>query len=74
MKRFDLEFNRHGHVHDASQVTKLLAGLDGVTDLLVVSHAWNHDMTEACELYDKLPGNIDRLRAVTHRQAASRRP
>jgi hypothetical protein len=64
MKRFDLEFNKHGQLHDASQVTRLLAGLDGVTDLLVVSHGWNNDMADARELYDKLLGNIDRLLAL----------
>jgi hypothetical protein len=64
MKRFDLEFNRHGQIHDASQLTRLLAGLDGVSDLLMVSHGWNKDMADARDLYDNLLGNIERLLAL----------
>jgi hypothetical protein len=61
MKRFDVEFEKGGKVHDEKQVTALLAGLDGVTDLIVVSHGWNNDMAEARALYDGLLGNVDAL-------------
>jgi pimeloyl-ACP methyl ester carboxylesterase len=64
MKRFDVEFTKRGRIHDESQVSALLAGLSGVTDLFVISHGWNNDMADARRLYDKLVGNIDKLLAL----------
>jgi hypothetical protein len=61
MKRLDVEFEKGGRVHDEQQVAALLAGLDGVTDLLVISHGWNNDTAEARALYDELLGNVDKL-------------
>lgn len=61
MQRFDIEFNKHGQVHDESQLARLLAGVNGVTDLLVLSHGWNNDIAEARALYDELLNSIEKL-------------
>jgi hypothetical protein len=68
MKRFEIEFNKHGQIHEPqAQVTQLLDGLQGVTDLLVVSHGWNNDMADARQLYETMLGNVDKLLALrTH--------
>jgi pimeloyl-ACP methyl ester carboxylesterase len=55
---FDVEFTRDGTVHDEQQVTALLEGLDGATDLLVLAHGWNNDLADATALYDELVGNL----------------
>ena len=70
MKRMDVEFTRDGRVHAPAQVEALLGGLDGVTDLLVVSHGWNNDMADARALYDELLGNLDRILQLRDNPAA----
>ena len=59
--QFDVEFTRSGAVHEQGQVTALLDGLTGASDLLVLAHGWNNDMLEARSLYDTLIGNLERL-------------
>ena len=61
---FDVEFTKDGTVHDEQQVTALLAGLNGATDLLVLAHGWNNDMADATALYDELVGNLSSLLAA----------
>lgn len=61
MQRFDVELKKNGQIHDEGQVAALLDGLDGVSDLLVVSHGWNNDLADARALYDELLGNVDKL-------------
>lgn len=61
---FDVEFTKDGTVHDERQVTALLAGLDGATDLLVLAHGWNNDLADATALYDELVGNLTSLLAA----------
>jgi len=51
--QFDVEFRKDGSIHDNSQVSRLLDGLDGLSDLLVLSHGWNNDKVEAADLYDR---------------------
>jgi hypothetical protein len=62
MQRFDVEFTREGRVFDTAQVDRLVAGLDGVTDLLVLAHGWNNDMQDARHLYDTLLTNFEKVR------------
>ena len=64
MRTMDVEFTKDGRIYRHEQVAELLAGLDGVTDLLVLSHGWNNDRQEADDLYDELLGNIDDLLAI----------
>jgi hypothetical protein len=52
INQFDVEFRKDGTVHDEQQVTALLDGLNGASDLLVLSHGWNNDMKDARALYD----------------------
>jgi hypothetical protein len=61
LSRFDVEFTKDGDVFKPAQVDALLAGLSGVTDLLVLSHGWNNDLADARTLYDELVGNLERL-------------
>ena len=61
MKRFDVEIKKNGQIHDERQVTALLGGLQGVSDLIVVAHGWNNDLADARALYDELLGNVDKL-------------
>jgi len=61
LSRFDLEFTKDGKVFKQAQETALLAGLAGVTDLIVVAHGWNNDMADARKLYDELLGNVNDL-------------
>lgn len=52
--QWDVEFRRDGAVYDDEQVVALLGGLEGASDLLVVSHGWNNNIEQAKELYDEL--------------------
>ena len=61
--QFELEFTKHGEVYDQNQVTALLDGLPGITDLLVLSHGWNNDAKEARELYDTLTSSLCKVSA-----------
>ena len=62
--QFEVEFTKDGSVHDQNQVTALLAGLAGATDLLVLSHGWNNDMREARDLYDAFMSSLGQLPGV----------
>jgi esterase/lipase superfamily enzyme len=59
--QFDVEFTKSGAVHDPAQVRALLEGLPDASDLLVLAHGWNNDLSEARELYDELTANLERL-------------
>lgn len=58
---FDVEFTKDGDIFQQQQVDALLANFGSVTDLLVLSHGWNNDKTDASQLYEELLGNIDKL-------------
>jgi hypothetical protein len=60
--QFDVELTKQGSVHDPSQVTALLRGCDGASDLLVLCHGWNNDMDEARRLYDRFLDSLAELR------------
>lgn len=61
---FDVEFTKEGRVFSTAQVDALIAGLAGVTDLLVLSHGWNNDMKDARDLYTDLLGNFEKVRKI----------
>lgn len=61
LARFDVEFTKDGDVFKPAQADALVAGLGGVTDLIVLAHGWNNDMADARALYDELVGNIQAL-------------
>jgi hypothetical protein len=50
----EVEFTKDGEIHQADQVDDLLELVEqrGVTDLFVIAHGWNNDMSEARALYD----------------------
>ena len=50
---FEIEFNKNGAAHDPAAVKQVLDFLaqGTVTDLFIISHGWNNDMTEARDLY-----------------------
>lgn len=49
----EIEFTKDGKIHRTEQVDDLLdlVGQRKLTDLLVISHGWNNDMSEARALY-----------------------
>ncbi len=52
---FEVQFTKSGDVHDPKEVDtglKLLRD-EGVTDLIVISHGWNNDMSQARSLYER---------------------
>jgi hypothetical protein len=57
--QFEVEFRKDGAIYDDSQVTKLLNGLAGLTNLVVISHGWNNDRAEASALYDAFLKNVE---------------
>jgi hypothetical protein len=59
--QFEVEFTKDGSVHDQSQVTALLNGLTGASDLLVVAHGWNNDLKDARKLYDDFIASLGQL-------------
>src|SRR5215211_2485610 len=62
---FDVEFTKQGRVFNTAQVDALIAGLAGVTDLIVLAHGWNNDLKDARELYTELLGNVEKVRAIS---------
>jgi predicted alpha/beta-hydrolase family hydrolase len=59
--QFDLEFTKDGSVHQQQQVTSLLSGLTGASDLLVLVHGWNNDLDDARKLYNDFIASFDKL-------------
>ena len=57
---FELQFDKQGQVSDANALQHAIAGIGpaGTTDLIVLSHGWNNDMTEARTLYENLLGFV----------------
>jgi thioesterase domain-containing protein len=58
---FDVELTKDGSVHDPAQVTALLKGCGGASDLLVLCHGWNNDLAEARRLYDAFLRSFEEL-------------
>jgi len=59
--QFDVEFRKDGSIHDDSQVSGLLNSLNGLTDLLMLSHGWNNDKDEAAGLYDGFLRSVQQI-------------
>src|ERR671918_164843 len=49
----EIEFTKHGEIHRSEQLDELLQMVERreITDLFVISHGWNNDMSEARALY-----------------------
>ena len=45
-------------------MAKLLDGLAGLTNLVVISHGWNNDTEEANELYDGFLESVEDIAAA----------
>jgi predicted alpha/beta-hydrolase family hydrolase len=63
-RQFDMEFRKDGSVHDEDQVSPLLDGLDGLTDLVVLAHGWNNDKADATALYDGFVMSVEEVAAA----------
>lgn len=72
---FPVQFTRDGTVFQQSDVDALIGGVSGAdrpSDLFVMSHGWNNNMTEATSLYDGLISRI-KTRIDANPALASRR-
>lgn len=59
IEHHEIEFTRDGRVFDEGQVQAALAGAAGLTDLLVLSHGWNNDKSDARARYEELTRNLE---------------
>ena len=59
--QYEVEFTKDGSAFDPSQVAKLLDGLSGASDLLLLAHGWNNDLADAKRLYDRLIASFNQL-------------
>jgi hypothetical protein len=62
--QFDVEFRKDGTIHDANEVSALLDGLAGLTDLMVLAHGWNNDKADAKSLYDRFITSAEQVAAA----------
>jgi hypothetical protein len=62
-KQFKIEFRKDGAAFDERQISKLLDGLQDLTNLLVISHGWNNDKAEADALYDGFLKSVEEVAA-----------
>ena len=69
IKVFEVEFDKHGDIFNASQAEAALNALsDGqATDLIVFVHGWNNDMAEARGLYQGFFAKLQEMRDKHHR-------
>ena len=73
-KQFEVEFSKDGSLFDEAQSSKVLDSLQDLTDLVVISHGWNNDKSEAAKLYDAFVRSVDEvLSGGSVAQAAKRR-
>jgi hypothetical protein len=62
--QFEVEFRKDGTIFDDNQISKLVDGLAGLTNLVVISHGWNNDRAEASVLYDCFLKSVDEVAAA----------
>ena len=62
--QYEIEFDKDGRIFDDKQVAKLLDGLAGLTNLVVIAHGWNNDTEEANELYDGFLESVEDVAAA----------
>ena len=62
--QFDVEFRKDGTIHDANEVTAVLDGLAGLTNLVVLAHGWNNDKADAKSLYDHFIASAEQVAAA----------
>jgi hypothetical protein len=61
--QFDVEFRKDGTIHAADEVSAVLNGLAGLTDLMVIAHGWNNDKADAKSLYDQFMASAEQVAA-----------
>ena len=61
--QFDVEFRKDGTIHSADEVSAVLNGLAGLTDLMVIAHGWNNDKADAKSLYDQFMASAEQVAA-----------
>ena len=57
----DVEYTKLGTIYDSKQVEALLTACADASSLVVLTHGWNNDMTEARKLYDELLASLHRV-------------
>jgi hypothetical protein len=62
--QFEVEFRKDGTLFDDAQRSGLFAGLDGLTNLLVICHGWNNDKEDAGRLYDAFVKSLEDVAAA----------
>lgn len=58
MVQFELDFDEDGSLHDVSQVSRIVAGLENVSDLAIVVHGWSNDREEAASFVDAIVRSV----------------
>src|SRR5580693_3151483 len=61
--QYDIEFKKDGTIYDDKQLARLLNGLRGLTNLVVISHGWNNDAKEANDLYTGFLQSVEDIAA-----------
>ena len=56
---FDVEFRKDGAIHNEAEVARVLSGLRGLTNLVVIAHGWNNDKAEATSLFDAFQKSVN---------------
>jgi hypothetical protein len=71
----EVEFTKQGELHDLAQIDSLRSMIadEGIGNLIVLSHGWNNDMSEARRLYRKLLDQVQRQSKAGHVDLESRR-
>jgi hypothetical protein len=71
----EVEFTKQGELHDLAQIDSLRSMIDdeGIANLIVLSHGWNNDMSEARRLYHKLLDQVQRQSEAGHVDLDGRR-
>lgn len=54
----EVQFGTDGQVLDSAERKAAVEMAEGLTDVLVISHGWNNDMSEARRLYEGLAANM----------------
>jgi len=59
----EVEFETTGVIHDPGQAARVvdLVRSAGATDVLLLAHGWNNDITAARRLYERLASGLDEL-------------
>jgi hypothetical protein len=69
---FQIQYKADGTIFLQSEVTALMTGAEGVTDLFVMAHGWNNNIADALDLYQGLT-NLFQQQIAANAGLASRK-